>query len=94
MVRECLVKHQPDLIVFQETKKDCMSNKLVKSVAGKYASYWIALPAIGTTGGILLAWNSSVIKALNARMGSFSISIEIEDVSLGLFSFSQGCMGL
>lgn len=43
-----------------------------------------ALPAMGTFGGILMAWNPSVITKKNVRLGALSIPIILEDNSLGV----------
>lgn len=72
-----MVKHRLDMIFVQETKKDCMSDGLVKSIVGHCASEWIVLLTVGTVGGILLAWNPSVMKVMDARMGSFSIPLRL-----------------
>lgn len=61
LVRECMANYQPDLILLQEIKKESMLDRLVKSAVGSIALEWMALLAIGTARGILLAWNPSVI---------------------------------
>lgn len=61
-----------------------MVDRLVKSVVSIVDADWLALLAVGVAGGIHLAWNSVVLKVLDARMCSFSISIELEDLFLGV----------
>lgn len=83
-MHECLIKFKPDLIVLQETKKEIMQDRLVRSAIGPFLSEWFALPTIGTSGGILLARNPKAIKKIDVWMGSFSISLKLEYSSLGV----------
>lgn len=71
-------------MVLQETKKSIMSDKLVKSVVGLTNVEWCALPVIGCSGGILIAWNPVSIKKNDVWMGIFSISLWLEDVYSGV----------
>lgn len=76
---------KPDLVILQETKKEVMGDRLVRSLIGSVLSEWCTLPAIGTSSGILLAWDSSAIrKKKDSRLGVFSISLLLEDISLGV----------
>lgn len=83
-VRECLMKFKLDLIVLQEAKKEMMQDRLVRSGTGPLLSKWVALPAIGTSGGILLAWKPEAIKKIDVWMGSISIFLKSEDSSSGV----------
>lgn len=72
-----------------------MGDKLVRSSVGNVTSGWCALPAIGTSIGILLALNPNVVRKKDMSMGVYSISIHLEDILMGGWSgFSLGFMDL
>lgn len=54
-VEECLSKCNPSILILQETKKEDLSIKLVKSPVGPKLLDWCVLPAIRTFGGIIIA---------------------------------------
>lgn len=83
-VLECMSKFRPDMIVLQETKKEVMNDRLVRSSVGGGYSEWSALPAIGSSGGILMAWKPNIIKKIDIRMGAFSISMQLVEISEGV----------
>lgn len=66
-----MVKFKPDLIVLQETKKEIMGDKLVRSVVGMTTSEWCAVLTIGSLGGILMAWNFDAITKKMCGWGLF-----------------------
>lgn len=78
------MKFKPDVVLLQETKKAFVDGRMVRSSVGNLLSEWTALPAVGSTGGILVAWNPLMIKVVEVKLGSFSISIKMEDLSLGV----------
>lgn len=71
-----------DLVLLQNTKREVMGDRLVRSSVGSVMSEWCALPTIGTLSGILLAWNPSVNRRKDVRMSVFSIFLLLEDISL------------
>lgn len=84
LVRECLSNFKKDIVILQETKKKVMGGSLVQSSIGLVLSEWCVLPAIDTSGGILLTRNPFVIRKKDSRLGLFSISLMLEDISLGV----------
>jgi len=66
------------MVCFQETKLQVVSRDVVDRCLGREFDQFFFLPAVGTRGGILLAWKSSVTmisnphysdNALTARVG-------------------------
>ena len=67
---------RPDIVCLQETKKESISRFMVFYLLGNVFDQFTFLPAIGTRGGILLAWKGSVCSALQTRVDEFSISVQ------------------
>lgn len=80
LIRECMSYFKPDIIIIQETKNEVMGDRLIWSSIRSVLSEWCVLPTIGTSGGIMLAWNPNVIRKKDSRLGSFSISLLLEDI--------------
>lgn len=69
LVKECVSNFLLDIVLFQETKKEVVGDQFVRSSVGASLSEWCALPAIGTSGGIFLAWNPNVVRKKDFRLG-------------------------
>lgn len=82
-VRECISRCNPLLLLLQETDKEVMSVKLVKSSIGPKLSEWCALPVNGTSGGILFTWDLVEVKKVDEWMGNFLVTIKLVELSLG-----------
>lgn len=82
-VRECISKYNSIVTMLQETKKDTMLQKLVKSSMGPKFSEWCVFPTIGTSGGILIAWDPLEVRKVDEIMGNFSLSIRLIKESSG-----------
>lgn len=75
-VRMMVESTRPDIVCLQETKKESISRFMVFSLLGNVFDQFTFLPAIGTRGGILLAWKGSVCSALQTRVDEFSILVQ------------------
>lgn len=53
-------------------------------MVGKTLTGWCALPASGTSGGILIAWDPMEVNKMDEIVGNLSISIKLAEVSSGL----------
>jgi hypothetical protein len=51
---------------------------MVMSMLGVDFNEFITLPAVGTRGGILIAWKGCVCRALNTRIDTFSASVQFQ----------------
>jgi exonuclease III len=74
-VREVIQSSNADIVCLQETKVANMSQHLCLSVCGAAFDNYIALPADGTRGGILIAWKGSSCQAIASRVDSYSASV-------------------
>ena len=54
MVKDFLRSENPDVVMIQETKKENCDRRFVGSVWTVRNKYWVALPASGASGGILI----------------------------------------
>lgn len=82
-VRECIRKYKPVVIVIHETKEESLSPFLIRISIGCECSEWAAIPAVGTAGGVLLAWNPNDVSKVDEWLGNFSVSIQPVDCALG-----------
>lgn len=79
-VRDAILSSNADIICLQETKVADMSQRLFLSVFGSDFDKFIALPASGTRGGVLIAWKGSSCQAIATI---YSVLV--------LFSEQEGC---
>ena len=54
---------------------------MVMSLLGSEFDHFICLPALGTHGGILVAWKGATCKVLQTRVDSFSVSVQVDHIS-------------
>ncbi|KAF5182500.1 hypothetical protein FRX31_027912, partial [Thalictrum thalictroides] len=63
-----MTREKPDIIMLQETKlEDC--NDPTFSSLWRHPWYFDAIPSVGRSGGIIMAWNSDVVEVLNVKKG-------------------------
>lgn len=74
-VRETILSSNADIVCLQETKVADMSQRLFLSVFGTAFDKFIALPADGTRGGVLIAWKGCSCQAIATRVDSYSVSV-------------------
>ncbi|WVZ64648.1 hypothetical protein U9M48_014142 [Paspalum notatum var. saurae] len=75
-VRDVILSSNADIVCLQETILETMNHFLLASVFGSNFDNFVALPAAGTRGGILIAWKSSVVQALSSRVDAFSVLVQ------------------
>jgi exonuclease III len=76
-VRELVRAERPSIVCFQETKLGVIFDFDVIQIVGAGFDYCY-LPAVGTHGGILVAWRSSVWSVSSSMCHTFSVSISIK----------------
>jgi len=52
-----------------------ISQGVILSMLGSVFSHWVVLPAVGASGGILLAWRQDLGPATASRVDEHSISV-------------------
>jgi hypothetical protein len=74
-VRELVDSLRVNLVCFQETKMAVINRFIVNlnQCLGPSIDGYVYLPAEGTHGGILLAWNSAVLNVSNVSMDTYAI---------------------
>ena len=76
MVKDFLRSANPDVVMIQETKKEKCDRRFVGSVWTVRNKDWVALPASGASGGILIIWDSKNLRSEEVVIGSFSVSVK------------------
>jgi exonuclease III len=76
-VREVIDPLHVNVVCLQETKMDVIDRFIVNQCLGPAFDGFDYLPAEGTRGGILLAWNTSMVCITNVVRDSFAISGEV-----------------
>jgi hypothetical protein len=78
VVRAVVVELAPSIVCASESKLDSVSPYIVTESFGARYNQFISLPAVGTAGGIVLAWCSQDVRVLATRVDTFSVSVHIE----------------
>ena len=87
-IKEVISKEDPDMVVFQEVKKEIVDRRFVGSIWRSRFKEWILLPLVGSSGGILLVWDSRRLKVTENLIGDFSVSIRVKMENLEDWWFS------
>ena len=73
-VKNLLKEWKCDVVCFQETKLDSVNSAVVKGLWSSPFIDWVALDAIHTAGGVILAWDMKVYKKMDVLVGCFFVS--------------------
>jgi exonuclease III len=76
-VREFVSELRVNLVCFQETKLAVIDDFVILQCLGPSFDGYAYLPALGTRGGVLLAWDSSVIEITNISIDTHAITGEV-----------------
>ena len=76
VVRDFLRSKNPNVVMIQETKKEKWDKRFVGSVWTIRNKDWVALPASGASGGILIIWDSKDLRSEEVVIGSFSVLVK------------------
>ncbi|PNT64296.1 hypothetical protein BRADI_4g27245v3 [Brachypodium distachyon] len=68
----------PSIVCFQETKLEVVDQIVVIDCLGNNFNDFAYLPAAGTRGGILVAWNSLRVNLSNAHFADHSITLYVD----------------
>ena len=86
IIRAFIRAQKVDLVCFQETKLQEMSDRMVRSLGGGQR----ALNAQGVAGGIVVFWDIRVIQLVEVEEGSFSVSCRFMNTEDNLLWFFTG----
>ncbi|XP_068644692.1 uncharacterized protein [Aristolochia californica] len=74
---------KPSIAILQETKCQEMFDAIIKELWSNSSIKWVAVNAEGNLGGILVAWDSTLLASLQVSEGRFSLGLQFRDLSLG-----------
>ncbi|KAM3329442.1 hypothetical protein ACQJBY_026482 [Aegilops geniculata] len=80
-VRNVISSDMPVVVCLQETKLELFSPALVSKTLGPSFDAFYPLPAMGTCGGILLAWCSSELVISNPVFGAHHITATVSTLA-------------
>jgi exonuclease III len=76
-IREFFDSLHVNLVCLQETKMEHIDRFIVMQTLGPAFDGFAYLPAQETRGGILLAWNTSILEVANVVLDTYSITGEV-----------------
>ena len=88
-VRRFLSTQNPDVVMLQETKREIWDRRLVSSIWKGKSLAWVALPACGASGGIVILWDSVKFNCSEKVLGSFSVTVKLNSDEEGSFWLSS-----
>jgi exonuclease III len=75
-VRTMVESSKADILCLQETKMAAVPVRTLLSMLGSEFSCTMELPAVGASGGILIAWKQSLGTTGARQIGNHSISVQ------------------
>ena len=75
-VRTLITSCQAEIVCLHETKMSGIPRGCILSLLSSEFSYWMELPSIGASGGILVAWRQGLCPASATQVDNLSISIQ------------------
>ncbi|KAH7656136.1 Exodeoxyribonuclease III protein [Dioscorea alata] len=78
LVKDFLNLHITDVCCLQESKLEDIPAWTWKKIGGPRLDQFLFLPARGSTGGIIIGWNSTVVEGRLANLGDFSLSVDFK----------------
>lgn len=76
LVKDFLNLHHSDVCCLQESKLDGISQATWREIGGCRIDHFACVPAVGSAGGIIIGWNSSVLSGRVLSVGEFCLTIE------------------
>ena len=81
VIKAFIKMQRVDVVCLQETKLKEMSTGLIRSLGvGRFLD-WAALTAEGASGGIVIFWDSRVLKLLAKEEGQFTVSCRFKFIN-------------
>lgn len=83
IIKEVIRSLKVELLLLQEAKLSLMPQMAVRELWGNSHCSWASLDAHGSSGGILLCWNSRKYTMIDQYIGASSVSAVLEDKASG-----------
>ena len=93
VIRNFITSQRVDLVCLQETKIQEMSLVVARSLGVGRVSEWRAVEAEGTTGGILVFWDTRKLELVETEIGHFSVTCMFKNVEDGFLWAFTGVYG-
>ncbi|RVW67200.1 hypothetical protein CK203_065147 [Vitis vinifera] len=93
IVRRFLSTQNPDVVLLQETKREIWDRRFVSSVWKGKCLDWVALPACGAFGGIVILWDSVKFNLYGPNKAVWRKDFWMELQDLHGLTFPRWCVG-
>lgn len=81
-VRETVFFEKPDIVCFQETKLSVIDDVMRKEICGRRLNKYVTLPARGTRGGIMIAWQEKRFHKISETRSEYCLTVNLKDALL------------
>lgn len=75
-IRDKVLDSACDVVCFQETKKETLDLAFLKNVCPPSIDQMEFLPSVGASGGMLVAWKSSLFRGELLFINNFALSVQ------------------
>lgn len=93
LIKKTINQAKPDVILLEVTKKTMISRQELGKIWGLRFKEWVFLPSFGASRGILVAWDSRLVKIFQSFIADYSVLVLIEDTD-GCKWWLSGIYGL
>jgi exonuclease III len=97
-VRSKIEESQCAVVCLQETKCDYFDHKFIRKFCPKRLDNFVYSPSVGSSGGIIILWNSAIFTGVVQEIKRFGISLTMSSVHNGeswtLVSVYGPCQGI
>ncbi|KAH7692001.1 RNA-directed DNA polymerase protein [Dioscorea alata] len=76
LVKDFLNLHFADICCLQESKLEIITENIWRDIGGARLDQFESLPVKGSTGGIIMGWNSGAHSGKLIKVGTFSLTME------------------
>ncbi|KAH7660831.1 Exodeoxyribonuclease III protein [Dioscorea alata] len=84
LVKDFIFSSRADVVCLQESKLQDLHTSTWRSIGGSRLNTFDFLPALGTSGGIIIAWDSSQVLGTLIHKGTYSLSIKFSNLDNNL----------
>ncbi|RVW38817.1 hypothetical protein CK203_074199 [Vitis vinifera] len=93
VIKTFIRNQRVDLMCIQETKLQCMTDSIARSIGSGRFLGWKAVNAEGASGGIFICWDRRSLDMLDWEEGQFTLSCRFRNVENGIVWVFTGVYG-